>query len=473
LGDSDIHAILDANAEKEANYRKLGHLIDENSSPISMLSKDKLTPEHLEKIKKSSSIFAPSHTGESEEEHQQRMVLGINHGDSDKEINKKLTNALNLPDTKENEQIKESAISHKNATPDHINQVLSSSDLSDTNTRRHHRRMIDAAIGHPNVTMGNIKTATTHGMSPDDIVKSTNASKVLARQPNLADSNIEKILQYHKRNGGINLDLIKHQNLRDSHISDIINSTGESFYSPSEEIYQALLDNPKLKAKHIENIALRTNKTQIQKKIVGHPNTNLDALTGVAGNIVDPEVAERMLDHPIMNGSTEQHKKTLSKLALRMEYGRIDNHMLFTKMLNHPAVTSKTLASIANATNDPELHKAIVNNPNTAIGALNSIADKTNDPEVQKAINSKYKDMANDGNTSNTNLLQIAYRTNDPEIHKAILNRPHLSYGTINGIADNTNDPEVLKAIINHPNTSAYTKNRLIDKLGKENPYLS
>lgn len=339
LGEHDIHSILDANAEHEKSLQKAGVVVNRIYSPLTSLIafKHKLTPEHIAKIRNSISDSAPDFTGEDHGEFLARLHLGITHKDSTKDIHDKITHALNQPpaaygSTTENAKL--FALKHPLATPEHFNSVLS---VPTRDRSSAHPNMVSIVLKHKNLTKDNVNTAIDNGYLRD-VAGYTHSANILATKPNLSDEHITHLIGSQSRTPDTMRILIHHQHLNDSHINSIIGSG-------SVDTHSALLDNPNLSSNHIKRIADTTHNSDVNAKIIQHPNTNIETLHEVSRSAGSVQNIKAILKHPLMNDGTSEHYR--GEIIKNLSAYVPNDHDLHHKILNHPAITSKAITNLS------------------------------------------------------------------------------------------------------------------------------
>lgn len=201
---------------------------------------------------------------------------------------------------------------------------------------------------------------------------------------------------------------------------------------------------------------------------------NVESLEGVRGIPLSEKTKQKIkgkgedLSNKIKNGTHKdedlyhaidhgylkpKHIKDLNGTDLNKIADKSDDPEIHKAIINHPKADNYILAKVGKKSKDTEIHKSIVNHPKAGDEALYSVFDRSdetdNDPEIHKAI-------VNNPKASDNTLSSVAYVSKDPEIHKAILNHPETGGAALSYVAQNSNDPEIHKAIINHPNTDSY-----------------
>ena len=143
--------------------------------------------------------------------------------------------------------------------------------------------------------------------------------------------------------------------------------------------------------------------------------------------------------------------------ALTTVARKSDDPEMYKAIINHKNAGDDALTTVARKSDDPEFHKAIINHKNAGDYILTTVARKSDDPEMHKAI-------INHKNAGDVALGIVAYKSNDPEMHKAIINHKNAGDDTLGIVARKSDDPEMHKAIANHKNAGDYALNAIVYK---------
>jgi len=291
LGSADIHSILDANAEREEKLKKDGITHETNfNSPIAALHyygmKDKLTPEHIEKIKKSINSVAPKLTGEDETKFAYRTSLGIHPEDSKETIHKKLSEIMNkTPEGSGVERIRNKpkqalAVTHPLATEEHISKGLDDESFQNPYVAK-------AAMNNKNASINNILKGLKH---PNFEVQ-----KIAAQHRNNNQATINQALSHDEPT--IRHVAAGHDNATPVNIS-------KALKDPSRDVNRAAMDNLNANSDNIKT-GLQHNDFVVRSKALNHPNATNEHYK-MALNDSEPSIKARA-QHLLTHGNSEHN----------------------------------------------------------------------------------------------------------------------------------------------------------------------
>lgn len=261
LGSDDIHSILDTNANHEEELKKGGVKVD-HAGPISALATNmnfnlsKLTPEHIAKIKKSINPTSTYLTGESDDDFDDRTILGITPEDSKKDIQGKLSKILDQPDSVLTRHEKLVALNHKDLTTEHISKALNSANPSIAHAAIRNKKAspenISKALKHSEVSV-NLEAAKHENNNEDTINEGLNRGEVVARESmendNATSGNIINGLKHSSPR--VNIAAAEHQNNDENSINaalnpkniDVVKYTAAKHYNVTPKNISKALDD--------------------------------------------------------------------------------------------------------------------------------------------------------------------------------------------------------------------------------------
>lgn len=398
LGSNEINNILDNNEKVENNLKESGtHVSDDIVSPISAISNSKdikLTPEHIERIKKSIHESSPDITGESRSDFNFRNYLGINPEDSKEVVNKKLTDAMNLDDKNHrNRKIKEVALSHPNITENHISQALDGhqdvaysamlsknvtpANISKALTSRHNLVQI-AAADHQNNNSHTINQALDH---EDSLIRYH-----AARNEKATPSNISKALK--DTDPSIRIAATRNKNNNEKTINQALDL-------PDRLERLNAIKNEKATGSNITK-ALNDPDEEIKMRALLHPNTPPEIRTNAIKNL--DEKGLKFIANNMSGGEKEKlskelvnNPKTPATALNSIAWANMTNKDLLKQISRHPKVDANTLHQLSKWTidatdKDKDLAKSILKNNKTADYTLQHLKRLHTDPEIQELI---------------------------------------------------------------------------------------
>ena len=270
LGPNDIHAILDNNAKREEILKKEGKTIDtQYDTPISALVnhlKDKLTPEHIEKIKKSINSHSIRATGENEDQFSYRTRLGINPGDSKESVHKKLSTILNSKPGIRSRVDKILAVKHPQATEEHISKGLDDNEGESYIAR--------TAMENKNATINNISKGLEH--------PNWDVNLAAAKHPNNNQATIHQALSH--KEDSVRSAACAHENATPINIAKGMKDSNKYVAHNAMDNLNANSDNIKAGLKH-SDVTMRI-------KALNHPNATTEHYK-MALNDPDPGIKAR------------------------------------------------------------------------------------------------------------------------------------------------------------------------------------
>lgn len=177
----------------------------------------------------------------------------------------------------------------------------------------------------------------------------------------------------------------------------------------------------------LKDVALENNDSKLLKTVLSHPKVNDAILNDVAGKSKDEGILEHIASHPI------SYKDTIKKVS------------------QSAYIASKTLQSLAETHDIPEIHASIVGNPKATDKTLHHIA--ANPKTSAKLLTSIVKHP----NASDRSMfMAVTHNNKTPGIIEHVIKHPSVSAYTLRYIHDQ--HPEHRDAISKKLGSKMYVK---------------
>lgn len=253
-----------------------------------------------------------------------------------------ITQGLNDP----NEDVRKAAISHPNATPEHLSKVLDNPDAD--------RNLRIAALRHPKLPAKEITKVLN---SPAGYRNDTEKEYAL-RSPNVTPEHVTKALD--DPSSGVRKAVIgnQHVKLMPEHISKILDNPNEDTGTKA-----MVVRRPEATAEHITK-ALNHNNPYVRHFAIKNPNANEEHITK-ALNDPDEEVRRSAIFHP---------KATPEHITKAMNDKSID---VVQAAVRHPNATSEHITKALNHEN-AFVRKNAIENPNSTEEHANKAVKDSN-----------------------------------------------------------------------------------------------